>query len=90
MQNIYDIPLHPPEYHHEAIDPFQAITPGMQNQWYEMEVLAEANAVLISFNSAVMEQLAQLATAMGKMQAQLNTLSSSETTITKQKYYCWI
>ena len=46
----------------------------MKNHRYKMEVLAQANAVLTSSRSAVMDQLAQLTVAMGAIQAQLNTL----------------
>ena len=39
-----------------------------------MEVLVQENEVLTSYNYTVMAQLAQLTTAMGSIQAHLNTL----------------
>ena len=47
----------------------------MQNQWYEMDGLAQENTFLTSSKSAVMAQLVQLTKAMGAMQAHLKTLS---------------
>ena len=46
----------------------------MQTQIYELEGLAQANAVLTSYNSAVMVQLLQLTVTMNSIQAQMKTL----------------
>ena len=53
--------------------------------------LTQANSVLISYNSAVMAQLAQTNVTMNATQAQLNTLSSDQTNQTrkKRKQYYW-
>ena len=75
VQNIYNVPSPPPEEHHKAINNFNAIVQGMQTQSYELEGLAQSNAVLTSSNSAVMVQLAQLTVAMNAMQAQMKTLA---------------
>ena len=91
MQNIYGAPPPPPEDHHEAIEDIQTIVKGIQTQSYELEVLAQANAVLTSLNSEVMEQLAQMNVTINAMQAQLKTLSSAQTNQArpKRKHYCW-
>ena len=91
VHNIYGIPPPPQEDHHEAIDYLNTIVQGMQNQMYDIEVLAQANSVLTSSNSAVMAQLAQMTETMNAIQAQLNTLSATSTysTIPKIKYHCW-
>ena len=53
--------------------------------------MEESNAVLTSFNSAGMEHLAQMTMTMNVIQAQLKTLSLTSTnpTRTKRKFYCW-
>ena len=48
MQNIYGAPPPSLEDHHEVIEDMQTIVQGMQTQVYDLEVLAQANAVLIS------------------------------------------
>ena len=54
--------------------------------------MAQANAALAIFNSAVMAQLALISVTMNAMKAQLRILSSAPTnqTRSKRKYYCWI
>ena len=46
----------PPEEHHKAVDNLNTIFQGMQNQIYELEGLAQSNAVLTRSNSAVVAQ----------------------------------
>ena len=58
----------------------------MQNQIYEMEGLAHANAVLTNSDYAVMTQLSQMTATMNVMQAQLDTLFSAKATLPKRKY----
>ena len=62
---------------------------GIQNQGYDMEGLAKANAFLTSYNSSVMEQSAQIIVTINEIQAQLKTLSatSSNTKITKEEIF---
>ena len=88
MKNIYGVLTPPPEEHHEAIDHINTIVQGMQTHIYELEVLAQANAVLTSSNSELMVQLAQITVTMNAMQAQLNNFSSATTNPTriKKKY----
>ena len=63
----------------------------MQNQSYDKEGLAQANAILTRSKSVVIEKLAQMIVTMNAMQAQLNILSSDpiNQTRTKINYYCW-
>ena len=91
VQNIYCVMPPPTEEHHESIDHINSIVQGMQTQSYELEVLAQANAVLISSNTVVMKQFAQMTVTINSMQAQLKTLTSTPTnqTRSKRKYYCW-
>ena len=59
VQNIYSVP--PPilpEEHGEVIYSVKATTQGMQGQMYDIDGLAQANAVLNTTNSLVMAQLA--------------------------------
>ena len=69
VQNIYGVPPPPLEEQHEAIGSLNIIMQVMQNLSYDMEGLAQANKVLTSSNSAVMEKLAQMTTTMNEMQA---------------------
>ena len=69
MQNIYGAPLPPPVKRHEVIEDIHTIVQGMRTQGYNLEGLAQANAVLTSSNSAVMAQLAQMTVTMNAMQA---------------------
>ena len=91
MQNVYGAPPPPLEEHHEAIEDIQKILQGMQTQIYDLEGLAQANAVLTISNSAVMAQLSQITVTMNAMQAQLKTLSYSQTNQArpKSKHYFW-
>ena len=91
VQTIYDVPPHLPEEHHCVIDNFNTIVTGMQMHGYDLEVLAQTNAVLTSSNSMALELLSQMSVAMNNMQAQLNTLSLMTTNPkrTKRKFYCW-
>ena len=90
VQNIHGVMPPPPEEHHNAVDNLNTIFQGMQNQIYELEGLAQANAVLTSSKYAVMAQLAHMTMAMNAMQAQLKTLASAQTnhTSSKIKHYC--
>ena len=78
VQNIYGILPPPPEDHHEEINDIQTIVQVMHTQSYDLEGLAQANAVLTSSNSALMAQLAQITVTMNSMQAQLNTLTYAQ------------
>ena len=57
VKNIYSAPPTSLEEHDEVIKDIQTIVQGMQTHGYELEGLAQANAVLTSLNSAVMSQL---------------------------------
>ena len=63
----------------------------MQKNSYDLEGLAQSNAVLTSSNYALMAQLAQMTVTMNAMQAQLNTLASAQTNQARPKrnHYCW-
>ena len=75
MQNIYSEPTTDPTGdHNEAIESLQAITQGMQYQQYEIDLMAQENAVLIRTNSAVMAQLLQLTKATEEIKSQPKTL----------------
>ena len=50
----------------------------MQSQSYDLEELAQANAVLTSSNSAVLAQLSQMTVIMNAMKAQLKALTSTQ------------
>ena len=62
----------------------------MQAQRYELEGLAQSNAVLTRSNSAVMAQLSQMTVTINNMQAQLKTLAYADTNQArpKIKFYC--
>ena len=79
------------EEHYEVIDNLNTIVQVMQTQSYDLEGMAQGNAVLNRFNSAVMVQLAQMNVTMNATKAQINILSSAPTneTRSKRKYYCW-
>ena len=64
----------------------------MQTQRYQLEELAQSNAVLTSSNSAVTAQLSQMDVTIYAMQAQFKTLASTQTNqlISKRNHYCWI
>ena len=75
MQNIYSVTTTDPTGdHNEAIESLQAITQGMQYQQYEIDLMAQENAVLIRTNSAVMAQLLQLTKATEEIKSQPKTL----------------
>ena len=64
---------------------------GIQTHGYNLEGMAQVNAVLTSLNSAVMAQFAHMTVTMNAMQAQLKTLSSAKTNQARPKrefYYC--
>ena len=63
----------------------------MQTQGYELEGLAQANAVLTSPNSTVMSHLTQMNVTMNAKQAQIKTLASEQTnqSMPKRKHCCW-
>ena len=56
VQNVYGAPPPPLEEHHEAIEEIHIIMQDMQTPSYDLEGLAQSNAVLTSSNSAVMSQ----------------------------------
>ena len=62
----------------------------MQTQVYELEVLAQSNAVLTNSTSVVMAQLAHMTVTMNNIKAQLKTLASAQTNQSrpKRKFYC--
>ena len=64
----------------------------MQAQSYDLEGLAQANAVLTRSNSAVMAQFSKMTVTMNAIQAQVKTLASvqSNQPRSKRKHYCWI
>ena len=64
VQKIYGVPPPPPEYHHNAINYINTIVQGMQIQSYDLEGLAQSNAVLNTSNTAVMDQLAHMTVTM--------------------------
>ena len=55
-----------------------------------MEGISQANAVLTSYNSAVMSKLAQLMLTMNAMQEKMKTLAATSTNLikTKREFYC--
>ena len=63
----------------------------MQTQSYDLEGLAQSNAVLTISNSEVMAQFAHMTVTMNSMQTQLKTLASSQTnqTSSNRKHNCW-
>ena len=67
------------------------ILQGMRTQGYDMEGLAQSNAVLTSSNSAVLSHLAHITVTIDAMQAQLKTLASAQTNQAspKMKHYWW-
>ena len=71
VQNIYDAPPPPPKERNETIEYIQTIVQGVQAQSYEMEGLAQANAVLTISKSAITAQLSQMTVTMNSMKAQL-------------------
>ena len=73
----------PPEEHHEVIDNLHTIIQGMQTQIYDLQGLAQANAVLTSSKTGVLAQLTQMTVTMNDMQAQLKTLKSTPTNQTR-------
>ena len=91
VKNICGVPPPPQEENHEAIDNLNNIVQGIKMHRYNMEGLAQSNAVLTSSNTVVMAQLAQMTVMMNTIPAQLKTLESAPTNQTrpKRKYYCW-
>ena len=92
VQNIYGVLTLPPEKHHEALYYLNKVMQWVHNQRYEMEGLAQTNAVLKISDSVVMTQLFPMTEMMSEVQAQLKNLSaaSKNSTRPKIKYYCWI
>ena len=76
VHNIYIVPPHPLEEHHEVIENFNTIIQGMQTNTYDLEGLAQVNAVFSSSNSEVM---AQMTVTTNAVQDQLKTLASAQT-----------
>ena len=62
----------------------------METQSYELEGLAQANAVLTRSKSVVMSQLAQINVTMNTVWAQLKTLAYAQTNhkSSNRKHYC--
>ena len=90
-ENIYGAPPPPPEQLHEVIEDIQTILQVIQTQGYEMEGLAQENAVLTCSNSAVMVQWSQMTVTTNAIQAQLKILASAKTNqeVPERKHYCW-
>ena len=91
MQNIYDAPPPHPEKYHELIEEIKTIVQGIRTQGYDLEVMAQANAVLTRSNSAVMSQLAHMNVTINAMQVQLKTIASAQTNQSspKRNHYFW-
>ena len=85
MQKIHGAPPPPPEEHHETIEDIQRIIQVMQVQSYDLEGLAQDNAVVTRSNSAVLAQLAQITVTMNAIQAQLKKLASAQTNQSRSK-----
>ena len=91
VQNIYGAPPSYTEEHHEVIEEIQTIVQGMQTQGYDLEGLAQANAVLTRSNYMIIAQLVQMIVTMNVMQAQLKTIASVQTDEARPKktfYLC--
>ena len=69
VQNIYCVPPPPQEENHEVIESTKKTVQGIQTQSYEMEGMAQANEVLTSSKSLVMEQLEHMTLKMNAIQA---------------------
>ena len=54
VKNIYRVRTPPPGENHKAINNFNTIIQGMQDQSYKLEGLTQANTVLTSSNSEFM------------------------------------
>ena len=91
VQNIFGVPPNSPEENHKAIDYISNIVQGMQMQSYDLERLAQVNAVLNRSNTSVMSQLEQMTVTMNDSQVQLKMIPSAPTNQTRSKrnYYCW-
>ena len=89
VQNIYSVPPPPLEKHHEEIH--QNNSASNADSDLRDGGQAQANEVLTSSNTAVMEQLAQMNVTMNAIQAQLKILESTPTDQTrlKRENYCW-
>ena len=63
----------------------------MKNHIYDMEGLAQENAVITRTIYIVISQLDNMTATMNTMQAQLNTSSAASKNLTrpKRKYYSW-
>ena len=90
IKDIFGVTPPLPEDNHYVIEKLNNIVCRMQTQSYELEGLAQANAVLISSNSEVMGKLSHMTVTMNAMHAQMKTLSSETThrTSTKRNFYC--
>ena len=85
VHNIYGVPPPPPEEHHEAIDHIAKIVQGMQMQIHKLEGLAQANALLTSSNTAVMDQLSHMTVTMNNTQEKIKTLATAPKNQTRLK-----
>ena len=85
VHNIYGVPPPPPEEHHEAIDHIAKIVQGMQMQIHKLEGLAQANALLTSLNTAVMDQLSHMTVTMNNTQEKIKTLATAPKNQTRLK-----
>ena len=88
-QKIYGAPPFHPEEHHEVIENTQTIVQVIRTQVYNLEVLAQANAVLTRSKSMMMAQLVHITVTMKDMQVQLKNLASAQTNQArpKRKHY---
>ena len=85
VQNIHGAPPPSPEEHHDVIKDIHTIVQVMQTQCYDLEGLAQANAVLTRSNYAVMAKLAHMTVNINSIQMQLITLASAQTNQARPK-----
>ena len=92
VQNIHGVMPSHSEEHHEVVFNLNTTIQGMHMYICDLEGMAQANADLTRFNSAVMTQLAQMSVTLNSMKERLRILSSATTSQTrsKRKYYWWI
>ena len=88
---MYGVPPPQLEEHGEAIYNLNDIFQGIHMQRCELEGLGQANEVLTSSNSSLMQQLLHMTVIMNNIQAQLKILQSAttNTTRTMRNFYCW-
>ena len=92
VKKIYGAPPPSPEDHHEVIEDIKKIVQVIRTRGYELEELAQDNAVLTTSNSSVMAQLEHMTVTMNAMQEELKTIASAQTNQARPEinFYCWI